>query len=230
MPFIHSTACPIEPSQIGVAISRGDFGTHIGLIFTDNEKQTRILHLAWHKKILVDNYPIDEKRCWVSIIPDLHPITAKTLVGILRKVARRQPKIPYGIGVLAAFGSFSPEGDYKAPKGSDGLTCATFVSELLKAHGVRLIQESTWPEGVNAEWAGDVHAALKQWDGVDENHLAAVQSNTLGIRIRPEELGAVADTPSKTWPLPYTEAATRSADVLLGLNIYCPLPAITAIH
>lgn len=221
MAFDSAPQRAIEPGQVAVSVSRGRFGAHVGLVFTDAQKVIRVVHLAWHKSVKVDVFP-DPERCWIATIPDLPPTTAKTFVGVLRKIAKRQPHIPYGINVLAAFGSFSDSGDYRAPKGSDGLTCATFVSELFRAIGAKLVIETTWPEGVNTDWANGVVELLKE-TGASEEHVAAVQANLNGIRIRPEELGAAADLPYKDWAVKYEAADPGSAAVLANLNLKCPL-------
>lgn len=232
MPFDHATARPIESAQIAVGIMRGTFGTHIGLVFTDAQKITKVLHLAWHKKLRVDDYPMSG--CWIATIPNIPPTTAKAFVGVLRKIAKRQPHMQphlrYGINVLAAVGSFSVDGDYKAPKGSDGLTCATFVSELFRALGVPLVVESTWPNGVNVDWGKAVCSQLAK-EGADADHVQAVQANVNGMRIRPEELGAAADTPYVNWPIRHEDAAKGAPAVVDCLNSRCPvLPGGQMVH
>ena len=228
MAFDHANGRAITPSQLAVGISRGDFATHIGLVFTDAKKQMKLIHLAWHKRIKVDEYPTTG--CWVASIPDIPPTTAKAFIGVLRKLAKRQPQIPYGIDVLGAFGSFSPDGDYKAPKGSDGLTCTTFVSELFRAVGIPVIAEATWPAGVNTEWAQKVCELLIR-TGAEADHVAAVQANAAGLRIRPEEFGAAVDRPYAQWEIDYPQAEAGAVEVMAVLNLRCPLlPGGALIH
>jgi len=234
MAFACAVASPIQPDQVGVAISRGRFGTHIGLVFTDAQKTTRILHLAWHKKVVVDAYPEPSPpspQCWVTLVPDIPPTSAKAFVGYLRKVAKRQPPIRYGIGVLAAIGSFSENGDYKAPKGSDGLTCATFVTELFRLVALKVIKEPSWPPDVNGDWAEAVCSELSRTEGVTEEHVEAVRAGKHGIRIRPEEVGAAASSTYKGWPVPYPDASGGSAAVLQSLEGCCPqAPPTVPLH
>lgn len=211
-----------------MSIMRGNFGTHVGLVFTDAQKATKIIHLAWHKTLKVDEYP--SSVCCIATVLDLPDTTAKIFVGVLRKIAKRQPHISYGINVLRAAGSFSADGDYRAPKGSDGLTCATFVSELFRALGVPLIKESTWPTGVNEDWALAVCSELEK-RGADADHVAAVRSNARGMRVRPEELGSAADQPHAAWPLGYDDAVAGAASVVSCLNSKCPmLPSGQLVH
>jgi hypothetical protein len=231
MAFLHAPECQLGDSQVGVAISRGAFSTHIGLVFRDAQKNAKVLHLEWHKKVRTEDFPVPTpERCWIAVVPDIPATTAKSFVGVLRRVAKRQQHIPYGIGVLSAIGSFSPEGDYQAKKGRDGLTCATFVSELFRAVGVQMVQEAAWPEGVNVDWANAVCEMLVK-SGVDADHVAAVRANASGLRIRPEELGAAGTAPYAQWPLTY-EAATGGVDAVLGcLNMSCPnLPQGGLVH
>src|SRR5690349_7258865 len=135
MSIEHAASRLFTAEQVAVALCRGNFGFHVGVAFTDRQNARKLLHLRWHKLLAVDDYPIptvDSKMpgCWIASIPDIPATSAKAFVGILRKVARRRPEIQYGVNLLAGIGSFDPKGNYTRPADSDGLTCATFISEL----------------------------------------------------------------------------------------------------
>jgi len=198
MAFDCASALNFRPDEVAVAVSHGTFGGHLGIAFHPIGDTARVLHLRWHEKLAVDRFPPPlvlewpippRVECWIACVIALPQLAAKQVVGVVRAVAIKMPRISFGLNVIAASGSFTPRGDYVPPPGSDGLTCTTFVSEVLSAAGVTLIEKTTWlPQPENVEWGLQVIDMLKR-TGATPAHVAAVSSNNVGLRIRPEEVG-----------------------------------------
>lgn len=118
---------------------------------------------------------------------------------------------------------FDANGRYTAPRGSDGLTCATFISEIFRAVGLPLVQLDTWEaRDQDLVWGNDVCALLKHRGGASDEHIEAVRSSINGLRLRPEELAFSADLPSLARPVAFAEASVGGVNVMNFLNAECP--------
>ena len=224
MTFVDAKSLSIEPGQIAVGLTHGDFGAHVGLIFHSAKDGLKLLHLRFHLDLVAEHYP-PAFQCWIGTIPDLHKTNAKFLVGIARKIATRPPSIKFGINAFKANGSFDSNGRYHAPKGSDGLTCASFVAQLFRAYAIDLVDIQSWherPEDV--EWGNAVCDLLKK-KGATDDHVAAVRGNINGIRLRAEEVAFAADVPSKERPVKFTEASIGGGGTIKKLQEVCPAPS-----
>lgn len=219
MSFICATDISLPREQVAIAITKGAFGSHIGIMFHSAKDGLQLLHLRFHKDLSVESFPVTPPVTWVASPPNIHIVASKALVGLVRSIAKRRPQIKYGINVEAAKDSISPSGAYKLPKGSDGLTCATFVVEVFRAASLPpLIALETWhatPE--NKIW-GEGVCKLLEHVGADPLHVAEVRANINGLRVRPEEVAAATQFPSKSLPVKFEAAASNGAMVMNALH------------
>lgn len=224
MAFVSIEALALSENQVGVALSSGRLdGGHIGLAFISSKDGPKLMHLAFHRRLLVDNIPVAHPQCWVVSILDIPKGAAKAVSAGIRSVATRLPIINYGIDFIAAKGSFV-RGLYKAPKGSDGLTCSSFVVDVLRSVGVNLIDDSTWKASEeNVEWGNKVVELLTSF-GASAEHIESVKSNSNGLRLIPFEVGAAADAARHAWPLAFENATAAAVFAKAELEVCCPLP------
>lgn len=159
-----------------------------------------------------------KKVCWIATVVDLPDAVSKVVVGIARAVSKRAPKIHFGIDFIAAKGSFDSNGAYRPPKGSHGLTCASFVNELFGAAAVPLVEEATWESKADyEEWRANVVALLRQHKA-DESHIEAVLKSSCGIRLCPEELAASAASAMVERPMTFKRAQELAPEVMAVLQ------------
>jgi hypothetical protein len=167
------------------------------------------------------------KACWISSPLNIPSGASKAIVALARTVASRGATINYGINFIAAQGSFSANGTYKPPKGSDGLTCATFVVELLRAGKVDLVKSSDWKAyEANVAWANLVCQYLEKTVNIDMDHINAVRSNINGLRMRPFEVAGAAGIDPRCWPVDFEDVQAPAADVANQLRNTC-FPCLT---
>jgi hypothetical protein len=223
MTFARIEGVQLSPEQVGVAISHSPLGGgHIGLCFHSGKNGLQLLHLAWHRNLRVEAIPADIRICWVADIIDIPTSAAKQLVALMRFVSSRKPHIGYGINLFKAKGSFDARGIYSAPVGSDGLTCATFVVEVLRSASINLVDESTWAfSQANVNWGVSVCRALAD-SGVAASHVDSVKSNISGFRMRPFEVAGVAQEANASWPVNFQHAQTCATRAEQELLAYCP--------
>lgn len=227
MAFVNTTALAFSKEQIVIGLTHGAFGSHIGLAFHSAKEGVQLLHLRFHRDISSDPFPVENK-CWIITVPEVHKTNSKILIGIVRALANRKPTINFGINLFKTNGSFDANGRYTAPRGSDGLTCATFISEIFRAAGLPLVRNDTWEtRDSDVAWGDEVCNLLKTKGNASDEHIAAVRANINGLRLRPEEVAFAADQPSRFRPMAFAEASGGGATVMTTLHIACPLPAST---
>ncbi|WP_322061985.1 hypothetical protein [Paraburkholderia sp. J63] len=221
--------------QIAVALTHSSLGGgHLGVAFHSAKDGVQLTHLAWHQQLKVDNVPSEITQCWICTTVELPPLASKAAVAVMRSVSKKKPLINYGIGAVAAKGSFTGNGVYRAPKGSDGLTCATFVVEILRNAGIPLVKYETWKDNPeNVAWGEAVCNALKK-DGVPDEHVDAVRKNVGKLRLRPYEAVGAAMLPAKQRPADYEAAQPGATAAEAALVEQCPRnprpPLLVTMH
>lgn len=215
---------PFSKEQVAIAMCHSEFGGgHIGIAFHTPKDGPKVLHLAWHHQLKVQKIPDElNPACWIADALLTPNSASKQIVAYVRVVASRLATIKYGINFVAAKGSFLANGSYKPPKGSDGLTCSSFVVEVLRGCQINLIREDTWVEDAeNSNWGESVCISLQHY-GVDAEHIEAVRKNINGLRLRPFEVAGAAQIEHKLWPVDFTTAKASSANVSSALSGLCP--------
>jgi hypothetical protein len=198
MEFECANAAQLRNEDVALAMHRSGLGRHIGFaVFTPAGKR-EFLHLAWHRKVRRGPYP--PEHCSIVGPLPFDRISMMTLKKALWNIGSKVDKnakaiqIPYGVNIDPSKGAFDRDGNYKPPSGRDGLTCATFVSEVCRGVGLRLLDEATWTaREEDSEWIEEICRALSHPDsGADEAHVRHVRASFNGVRIRPEEVAASA--------------------------------------
>ena len=229
MAFANLNAVPFGAGQVAIAIAHSAYGGgHIGLAFHSAKAGPQVLHLSWHRKLEAHAVPDGLQTCWAADPLSVPPSASRQLVALIRAVAARGATINYGINFVAARGSFGANGSYKPPKGSDGLTCATFVVEVLRAGMVDLVKSNSWRQSPeNVAWGNSVCEELAK--AADAEHVAAVRRNVNGLRLRPFEVAGAAQLGPERWPVDFDSAQQPASEAASQLPEICPPPLQPAI-
>lgn len=213
----------LAPHKVAVALTHGGLGGgHVGIAFLGANSQPHMMHLNWHYKFSLDAIDDNFDGCWVVTTIDLPDTASKHLTAVMLGISKTFPKISYGINFIASKGSFIGT-QYSPPEGSHGLTCASFVLEVLRAGNVELIQESTWektPE--NEQWGERVCGYLAQTQGVTSEHVAAVRASINGLRLIPYEVSGAASQPKEERPVTYPQVQPLAQEAAKTLEACCP--------
>lgn len=227
MQFSCSDEFKFEKDDVGLALHFGGIGAHIGFVYQGGDKKFKFVHLAFHKRVVLEPYPLDApKRSIFAKLP-FSKSSLYSLKSALRLIGARSSHpsgiiIPYGVNIKAAKGSFNSKGLYTLPKGSDGLTCATFVSEICRGVGLPLLDEDSWiARTEDQQWITQICSMLEDpRSGADIAHIAQVKAGFSGLRIRPEEVASVANL-WKSKPIIFNDAAANGIEVLKKLTDCC---------
>lgn len=224
MPLSNLCSVPFSKDQLAIALSHSPMGAgHIGIAFHSAKDGPQVLHLAWHIRLEVEAIPHELKTCWAAFVLPLPPIASKQVVAVTRSIARRQASIAYGIDFLTSQNSFNANGAYSPPKGSNGLTCASFVLEVLRASRIDLIKSASWRANpLNVEWGEQVCELLAKT--ASPQHVEAVRRDISGTRLRPAEVAGAALLGAKSWPADFEQVQDPASQVWTELSAVCPRP------
>ncbi|MEZ4408305.1 MAG: hypothetical protein R3A52_17780 [Polyangiales bacterium] len=186
-----------------------------------------MLHLAWHR--ILRDQSLDELRrdypCPYAVVSlPLDPLVDEALRTLARRVARRYANglngPAYGFGEARA--TFAPD-DARLSDPDAAFTCATFVLQMLRSVGVRLVDPERWraPTPDDLRWQETVGARLVAW--IDQRlHGDLLRAreridHDLGaLRFRPADVAGAALLPSDEWPAT-ADAVAPHARFLEGL-------------
>jgi hypothetical protein len=218
----------IGPESVGVAITHGLLGTHLGLAYPEEDGSTKLLHLAWHKQLRVDEYP---QQNWLASIMQIPPIASSQAVALLRGMAekygnnRNSPdSFDYGINLLAGPNAIKGDGTYAPEANCDGYTCASIIAEVLRKSGFELIKLSTWKSTPrNAAWGRAIICLLRATQTPD-SHVKRVEANINGLRLRPEEVAAAAELPAAERPSEHDAIQKRADEIAEQVQTSCGPP------
>ncbi len=177
---------------------------HVGL-GRNSPQREQVLHLAWHR-VLRDE-ALDELRAseagarpCVIVSLWLDPAVETLLRVLARRISARYDSRlggpAYGFGATEA--RFS-EGTGELDDPDAAFTCATFVLQVLRSAGVRLLDASRWRELTDEDlaWQREIGAALIEWiERVVHGDLSRAKervSHDLGARrFRPSDVAGAA--------------------------------------
>ena len=172
--------------------------------------ETRTLHFLTNE--MIEDAPLNPKKKYAHAAMNLHPILAKGFAGFLAAISKingEKPPILYGLNWAGAKDSFDDKGKYIKPHSIDGLTCATFMSELMNRFFKKNpVEMSTWPEDHtdDLEWRTEVLAKYRKRinlgkSAITEEQVVAMESIKPFIRLRPVQMAAASATDSSSWPM-----------------------------
>jgi len=200
-------------ATLGVAISEVGRPFHVGFIYKEGKSETKFCHLRWHHWL--DDEAATPTNCPYWFETDLADFPKRRIVAYLKKVvaANDTTPIPYSIADKFASSFDDATGEYIKTGDEDGLTCATFVLAVMERCGFVVLDTENWPERPDdTEWQTGMIAYMRE-KAVPEERIKANSEAVGCIRLRPEEVAAGFDLPSKDWTLPPERAIQRGAEI-----------------
>lgn len=211
MTVIAAPGSPAYDSMSRVALgikTVSDAQRHCGFLYKGDE--VRFLHLAFHFDLRDETAKADLG--WVDCPID--GINQQVLAVYLSKLASNAGTIPYGFDASGSV--FDPiSGDYIAPPPGKGLTCATFISALLKSLGYNIVDLDTWPVRSEDDAFIDYIIRTLRQINADDAHISGVKASLPAKRLRPEEV--VGAIPEQPWPVAFQVAEVNAKEVITEL-------------
>lgn len=221
MTFQCASTLEFGSEQVVIAICPGLLGNHLGIAYSAHGKR-HLLHLAFHKLLLNDPYPPPVGEWAVKVI-DLPPIAASQLVALLMAIALNKNGLPYGINLIAGMGAINEKGEYVPQSNSDGYTCSSFIAELLRKIAFPLVRLDSWTSNNESILWGEAVVCLLKAYGAPAEHVASVEKNNSGLRLRPEEVAAAAEMPAVKRPATQDMIKARASVLMKEVQAICHL-------
>jgi len=189
---LWTSGASVALGLVGSRLTRDPRQFHVALILRDGEGCSRLLHLAWHKKLVFEEW--NSSYHWIPF-DGLDIEVQETLVDYALVVAATASvqEIPYST-LFDVGPHFDPEGKYVRPTLGFGLTCSTFILAICEDFGLPLIDRSTWPAKrlADEKWFERITKKLEEYVPRSE-WLAQRNQRHLLRRYRPEEVFACAE-------------------------------------
>lgn len=165
---------------------------HIGLLYLDGDASVQLLHLAWHHELRKE--PPSDKYLWQNISLDEDNMTHLAVICELIYETNKSG-VPYGLCVEGA--GFAKDGAFLAEENGAGLTCATFVMQILHSQGFMIVDINAWKHRKSDKvWQRQIVQNL-QLGGASQQHidyqLKKIQEGA--ARFKPEEVAVAAVMP-----------------------------------
>lgn len=195
----NPTTFPVSTLNIlGVELMSTDpeDGRHVAILYRLSENLSdppRRGHLRWHHEL--SGEVAHGRNPWVQspLGPSRMRLIAQICDNIIRRIGENNPKVNFGFSI--DFTCFDKDGRFRAMGNGRGFTCATFVLEVFRRGGIRLVRTAEWaPRPEDKAWQDRVIRDLRI-SGADPNHVCALEASANTnevIRVRPEEVCAAA--------------------------------------
>lgn len=191
--------CQVVPSDPGRE------QLHTGFVLKDDNGELSIIDLQWH--YMFSKRDIEDGLVYVYSIPDNWTRTNQVIIRArLNRMARlHADKIPYSV---VSSGVKFVDGNWLGAPEGDGLTCATFVSEVLHSLGLPVVDLKDWharpdDEGWMLRIVGDLRQGLLR-RGLPTSHVDIQLEkirNSKVVRVRPADVLVAADRSPTPWRL-----------------------------
>lgn len=228
MAYQSAAAQVLTNDQVAIAITHGTFGAHLGVAFFDEQDSPKLLHLAFHKLLLIEDYPPNNP--WAFSLIELGPWSAVQARALLSGMADKyaggykEDSIHYGINLFAGIDSIQSNGQYTPTEDCDGYTCSSIVAAILEKVGFPLVDLKSWEsKEINSAWGRAIVCMLRAFRAPPD-HVALVEKNNIGLRLKPEEVAAAGEFAQSMRPVKYGDLHRRADEVFKEMLTVCGQP------
>ncbi len=225
---------------VGIFVS-GDSASHAGLVYgwqvvigkkadgtPATNEGTNEFHFVPHE---IKGGPLKSSKKYLIASFDFDDRTAKGFAAMLKAVDDNKPQIRYGLDWENALGSFNSKGDYIDPERRLGLTCSTFVSELIAGHGFPAVDYETWPHNdpKDLDWRTEQERLynLRLTEGrtrMTNDDIHAMMDVDPLVRLKPSQIAGAASSDFNQWPFAHATADAIAKKVIATFEAEFPPP------
>lgn len=182
---------------IAVAVCKTDsINTHAGIVYRHDGDKLRLLHFAWHHKLIEEDF-IKWQDLYVCVDPNLLRADKVALCGLCKRIytsEKNRNSIPYTLALDGRVQIHPVTKDFILPSEGVGVNCATFVVHVFDSAKNPLLVTEGWP--LAKDRPGDKERQQTLVDFLSnslnesEREQAKLIASDVGncFRIRPEEV------------------------------------------
>ncbi|MFV3073157.1 hypothetical protein [Niveispirillum fermenti] len=217
----NPTSIPFDRADsIGFVIRRisGD-QWHTGMLYI-HEGKARLRHLCSHNHL--EDEPAEELHYLWTEVAAIGSINKRLIALRLGKGGKN--KVPYGVGFLDNGHYLDKQTlHYTKTELGMGLTCATYVMEILHTFGFKPFTISEWtPNDGDVHWQRSILQYFKQCHPDAEKHFETEQQNIGSPRFHPQHVTGAGH--AEEWPVSKTDAELLATQVTINYNAVFPQP------
>jgi hypothetical protein len=186
-------------------------------------RETRQLDFIDDHRVLFQTFKPGAQ--WLHAVIDFDPHSRTAFAGYLGAVAEthEEMKSPILFGTMwPELGKyFDSEGNYEIPADRDGLSCATFMAEIIVHEHDSCVAFDTWPEDDpdDLKWLGKKVEKLRAKVGLPGSEVTAERVDKLAAatkwkRLRPVQAAAVIASGNGNWPMAHEKAHALAEKVI----------------
>lgn len=125
----------------------------------------------------------------------------------------------FGIDWLGNIGSIDENGVYVPPVERPGFTCATYLCEVFRSHGLEVVNEHTWPKNApeSENWLQKLRARFKQKSD-RQLTIKNIEDTQPVVRLMPAEFAGAASFGSDAWPVSRIDANAIALQITQDFN------------
>lgn len=182
---------------IGIARVTEDYN-HCGVVYFDLKAgENKILHLAWHNKLLLQSIPKDKYR-WVKLTEFFDEDNARDFANMCKWIYdTNKNHLPYAVNFDGALIDQATNLIDFSNGESVGLTCSSFSMLVFERFGLSLVDSKTWKtRDSDEDWHRLIVDALRR-SRIEEEHVNIVEKEIPCSRIRPEEIASSCSIENK---------------------------------
>jgi hypothetical protein len=185
---------------------------HVGLLYKAGKK-VYLRHQCDHL-VVTDDEPTDSY-LWNNISA-LSPLNKRLIANKLSRAGG--DKVPYGVGYrIGGIYLDKKTLKYVVTAPGEGLTCATYVVEVLETLGFTPFDKDSWmPTDEDTAWQKRIIEYYRRHYPESIDHFEAEKANIGGPRYRPDHVAAAGNPP--TWPLTQMQANQLALRVVASYN------------
>lgn len=182
---------------------------HIGLLYREPGAPARASHL--YTNFDFRDEPVQADFFWIqATMPDL---TRQLVVGLCKRIAAHNPRIPYSFKYRFKQQYFQPSGALALPNTDDGLTCATYVLAVFQRLKIPILKFIEWPRDRHGAWQTGMISALTAKSYPERGAQMDAWMSQIGEpRYLPQEVAAGVGASAQ--PIGYARATELAAQIV----------------
>ena len=194
-------------------------GGELAATEVDGRPQAFDLHFLDDNRVA--NEPVNWSTCRkhrLAAVVELDEFTRVSFPVYLHNTVAKSA-MRFGVDWLGNIGTIDAQGFYSPPANRPGFTCATYLCEVFRSHGLEVVDVDTWPADAphNDSWVESLLARFRSKEGREQT-IQSIQDTRPLMRLEPAEFAGAASLGLESWPVPKATANALASQIVDDFN------------